>query len=383
MEAQPMKNRISTGEFQQRVQNIRGEMKKRNLDVLFIYSQKRGHVTYVSGYRPNYHTHSAVIVLPLERDPIMWIKFAFDLPRARSISWIDDIRPSKSESTTKMFAGCAEEIRSLGFERARVGLVASDLAVDEMGVTLFDALRSTLPHAQFESASDLMNEIRLIKSAEEIAALRDSAQLADLVAAALAKEIRPGQTERLAVVRAAQAARLEGGECDVIISSDVSRISYPPLDYEFRQGCVVNCEITVQLAGYWVQICRVFSLGAPSAEQREVFAVAHGAYSAGVKASVPGARVSDVFEASNRVIKASGLKNFAEFGPGHGVGLDLPELYGIDHESQAQLAPGVILVVHPGIWVAGKGAAFVGGPIAVTESGNIHLDSPQSEIFEV
>lgn len=254
-----MKNRISTGEFQQRVQNIRGQMKKRGLDVLFIYSQKRGHVTYVSGYRPNYHTNSAVIVLPLESEPIMWVKFAFDLPRARTVSWFDDIRPSKSESTTKMFAGCAEEMRSLGFERARVGVVASDLAVDEMGVTLFDALRASLPHAQFEPASDLMNEIRLIKSAEEIAALRDSAQLADRVAAALGKEIRPGQTERLAVVRAAQAARLEGGDCDVIISSDASRITYPPLDHEFRQGCVVNCEITVQLAGYWVQICRVFS----------------------------------------------------------------------------------------------------------------------------
>ena len=378
-----MTNRISAGEFQQRVRNIREHMKKRNLDVLFIYSQKRGHVPYVAGYRPNYHTNSAVVVLPLERDPIMWVKFAFDVPRARTVSWFDDIRPSMSESTTKMFAGCAYEMRSLGFERARVGVVASDLAVDEMGVTLYDALRLSLPHAHFEPASDLLNEIRLIKSAEEIAALRDSAQLADRVAATLGKEIKPGQTERLAAVRAAQTARLEGGDCDIIISSDASRITYPPGDYVFQPGCVVNCEITVQLAGYWVQICRVFSHGAPSADQKEVFAAARGAYSAGVKASVPGARVSDVFEAANHVITASGLKNFAEFGPGHGVGLDLPELYGIDHECKSSLAPGVILVVHPGIWVADKGAAFIGGPIAITDSGNIHLDSPQFDIFEV
>src|ERR1017187_2034598 len=268
-----MTNRISAGEFQQRVRNIREQMRKRQLDVLFIYSQKRGHVTYVSGYRPNYHTNSAVIVLPLERDPIMWVKFAFDLPRARTVSWFDDIRPSMSESTTKMFAGCADEMRSLGFERARVGVVASDLAVDEMGVTLYDALRLSLPHAHFVPASDLLNEIRLIKSAEEVSALRESAQLADRVAATLGKEIKPGQTERLAAVRAAQTARLEGGDCDIIISSDASRITYPPGHYVFQPGCVVNCEITVQLAGYWVQICRVFSHGAPSAGQREVFAV--------------------------------------------------------------------------------------------------------------
>ncbi len=378
-----MMTRITTGEFQQRVQNIRAQMKKRNLEVFFIYSQKRGHVSYVSGYRPNYHTNSAVVVLPLDRDPILWVKFAFDVPRAKTISWISDIRPSKSESTAKMFAGCGDEIRALGLERSRIGVVASDLAIEEMGVTIFDALRASLPHAQFEPASDLLSDLRLIKSPAEVAALRDSAQLADRVAAALGKEIRPGQTEKLAAVRAAQTARLEGGECDVIISSDASRITYPPGDFEFRQGCVVNCEITVQLAGYWVQICRVFSLGAPGAGQKEVFEVAHGAYSAGVKASVSGARVSDVAEASSRVIGASGVKNLAEFGPGHGVGLDLPELYPIDPECKSTLAPGVILVVHPGIWVADKGAAFIGGPIVVTDGAPNHLDTPQAEIIEV
>ena len=382
-EAQTMKNRITTGEFHERVRNIREQMEKRGLDVLFIYSQRRGHVPYVSGYRPNYHTNSAVIVLPLDRDPVMWVKFAFDLPRARKVSWIEDIRASKSESAAQMVASCADEMRSLGFARSRVGVVAADLAIDEMGATLDAALRAGLPDAQLEPASDLLNDLRLIKSAAEIAALRESARLADLVAATLAKEIRPGKSERLAAAQAGNAARLEGGECDIIISSDASRITYPPSDFEFGPHSAVNCEITVQNAGYWVQICRVFSVGAPSVGQREVFQVAHGAYSAGVKASKPGARVCDVFEASNHVITGSGLKNFAEFGPGHGVGLDLPELYGIDHECKALLAPGVILVVHPGIWVAGKGAAFIGGPIAVTDAGNIHLDTPQSEIFEV
>src|SRR5271157_1562393 len=154
-----MSNRIGLGEFQQRVQNIREQMKRRNLDVLFIYSQKRGHVPYVSGYRPNYHTNSAVVVLPLEGDPILWVKFAFDLPRARTACWFSDIRPSKSESTAKLFAQCAEEIRSLGLERSRVGTVASDLASDEMGISLYEALRAALPHAQLEPASDLLNDL--------------------------------------------------------------------------------------------------------------------------------------------------------------------------------------------------------------------------------
>ena len=39
-----MKNRIPESEFQTRVRKIRQQMKRRGLDVLLIYSQKRGHV---------------------------------------------------------------------------------------------------------------------------------------------------------------------------------------------------------------------------------------------------------------------------------------------------------------------------------------------------
>jgi Xaa-Pro aminopeptidase len=337
----------------------------------------------VSGYRPNYHTNSAVVVLPLEQDPIMWVKFAFDLPRAREISWLSDIRPSTSENTALMFSGCAKAICSLGLDRSRVGLVASDLASDEMGVSLYEALRGTLPHARIEPASDVFNELRLIKSQDEIAALRDCAQLAVQVAASLGKEIQAGRTEKLAAVRAAQTARLQGGECDIIISSDPSRICFPPSDHEFRRGSAVTCEITVQLEGYWVQICRVFSIGSPSTRQKEVFKIAQGAYNAAVQTAKPGALVSDVADAAQAVITASGFKNFSAFGPGHGVGLDLPELYPVDHECTASLSPGMVLVIHPSLWAADHGAAFVGGPIAVTEGGFIALDTPQTEIVEV
>jgi Xaa-Pro aminopeptidase len=378
-----MTNRITSAEFEQRLKNIREQMKQRNLDVLFIYSQKRGHVPYVSGYRPNYHTNSAVVVLPLKGEPMLCVKFAFDLPRAKAVSWFSDIRYSRSESTAKMFVQCAEEIRSLGLDRSRVGTVASDLASDELGISLYEALRTALPHAQLEPASDLMNELRLIKSADEISALRDAAQLAERVAASLGREIKPGQSEKLAAVRATQTARLEGGECDLIISSDSSRVCYPPQDYEFRKGSAVTCEITVHLAGYWVQICRAFSLGPPTNEHREIFEIVRHAHSAAMQKAKPGALVSDVAGAVQGVITASGLKDFSGFGPGHGVGVDLPELYPLDHECHSPLAPGVIMVIHPPLWVANQGAAFVGGPIAITEGGAIALDTPQTEIFEV
>jgi hypothetical protein len=43
----------------------------------------------------------------------------------------------------------------------------------------------------------------------------------------------------------------------------------------------------------------------------------------------------------------------------------------------------MVLVSHPAIFVPQRGAAWVGGPFVIAESGNIPLDKPQTEIFEV
>ena len=109
----------------QRLGAIREEMRKRDLAALIIYSQRRGHVPYVSGYRPNYHTNWAFIVLPLVGEPALLIKFGFDLSRAVSMSWISDIRTSRTEDLAGMFLECCEIINQMKLQRARIGLEIS------------------------------------------------------------------------------------------------------------------------------------------------------------------------------------------------------------------------------------------------------------------
>jgi hypothetical protein len=65
------------------------------------------------------------------------------------------------------------------------------------------------------------------------------------------------------------------------------------------------------------------------------------------------------------------------------VGLDLPELYPLDPHCKDRLDSGMIIVIHPAIWVPGRGTAFVGGPIAVSGGDAVRLDNPQSEIITI
>jgi len=378
-----MMNNHSRSEFEQRLQRVRKKISERNIDALIIYSQKRGHVRYVSGYSPNYHTNSALCLLPLKQEPTLWIKFAFDLPRAKATSWLEDIRVASYEDTRALVTECAGAVRQLGLERGRIGLVASDLGVDEMSVSLDESIRNEMPKVQFEPASDILNSIRLIKSTAEIKHIRRAAQLADAVVDALRKAIRPGKSDLSAVVSAEQVARKEGARCDIIISTNSTKLAFPPSGANFHKKSVITCEITIELNGYWVQVCRTLSVGRPAPEQQRVFAVSRSAYEAGLAAARCGNTVATVWHAIHDSISRDGCKDWVQYGPGHGVGLDLPELYPIDHNCDARLDRGMVFIVHPAIWVPRRGAGWTGGPIVVGDGQPRKLDHPQAEIIEI
>ena len=145
----------------QRIDAVRDSMKDRDLDALLVYSQRRGQITYLSGYRPNYHTNSAFLCLPREGDPVLLIKFGFDMPRARAMSWVEDIRAGHSEDVWCLFSEFAGILAERGLDRARLGWVASDETIDEMSSTLYGAMHEGLPDAHLERASDLVNSCGL------------------------------------------------------------------------------------------------------------------------------------------------------------------------------------------------------------------------------
>ena len=153
-----MANRIPPDEFQQRLKKVQEAMQREKFDALVVFSQKRGHIPYLSGYQPNYHTNAGLMLVTAERDPALWIKFAFDLPRAKATSWLEDVRLCASDDegdVAGMIATCAVEIRSRRLEGSRIGLVGSDLAVDELSNSFHERIRRELPKALAEDVVDI------------------------------------------------------------------------------------------------------------------------------------------------------------------------------------------------------------------------------------
>ncbi|HMB96555.1 MAG TPA: M24 family metallopeptidase, partial [Tepidisphaeraceae bacterium] len=65
----------------------------------------------------------------------------------------------------------------------------------------------------------------------------------------------------------------------------------------------------------------------------------------------------------------SGWAEAFEHGTGHGVGLDIHEAPAVGPGSTAILAPGVVVTVEPGIYLAGVGGVRIEDDVLITHSG--------------
>jgi Xaa-Pro aminopeptidase len=111
----------------------------------------------------------------------------------------------------------AAELRDQGYERSRIGLVgfSSCLAPPTLLQGEMNILRSELPHADFTDASWILEDMRIIKSEEEIGMLRKAGVIARKTIDALLKVARPGVPEAEVFAEMIRTQVANGGEPNV------------------------------------------------------------------------------------------------------------------------------------------------------------------------
>jgi Xaa-Pro aminopeptidase len=246
----------------------------------------------------------------------------------------------------------------------------------------FDKYR--LLAGQFRDVLDLnpaCTALRLVKSAEEVAALRHGAALSDAAIAALAEALRPGVTDHEVVARAEQAYVAQGGLHHIhylgITAMDAPALGVPaqwPTGRVVRHRDVVTCEISAAAAPeYAGQVLRTFTVGAsPTALYAELHAVAVAAFDAVARNLVPGASARDL-AAAGSVIEEAGFTGIDDLVHGFGGGY-LPPVVPPPGRGTAvpefSLAAGMTLVVQPNVVTRdGRAGVQTGELLLVTEQG--------------
>jgi len=249
----------------------------------------------------------------------------------------------------------------LGFEEAH------------MTVAQYALVRERLDdRVQLAPTEGLVESLRAVKDAAEVAAIRASAVLADAAFQRLLDEGLIGRTERQVAIALEHEMVLRGAHrpsFDTIVAAGAhgARPHAAPREVEIRKGDVVVIDWGAELDGYSSDCTRTLAAGEPEPEVREIYELVLRAQLAGLEAARATRSAAEVDATAREIIEAAGQGENFGHGLGHGVGLDVHEAPYLRRRSKGQLQPGNVVTVEPGVYLQGQFGVRIEDLVVVTE----------------
>jgi Xaa-Pro aminopeptidase len=217
-----------------------------------------------------------------------------------------------------------------------------------------------------------LNEMRRVKTPEEIAALRRAAEVGARAMEEAVRSSRPGLTERHLEAVMSFAQRCEGAagpayQAIVGCGPNALVLHYSQVGRELRAGEVVLLDYAPEVDHYVSDITRSWPVdGAWTPRMAEIYDAVLAAQAAGIAAVRPGRTMNDVEKACRRVLAERGLGKLLPHGTCHYVGMEVHDV----GANGKPLEPGVVFTVEPGVYDAASGIGVrIEDVVVVTEDG--------------
>lgn len=351
---------VETSVLMERMGRGREVMAEQGVDVVLL--SVGADLPYLTGYEAMPLERLTMLVLPVDGDATLVVP-RLEAPRVVERPELFALRPW--EETDAPIDIVAALMPSAGV--AAIG--------DTTWARFLVDLVAALPTTTFRRGSTVMGPLRVRKDAAEIAALGAAGAAADRVAAALQAGEIPlvGRTEADVSAELGRRLLAEGHErVNFAIVAAGANAASPHHDAGSRvieAGEVVLCDFGGTLDGYCSDITRCVSIGEPSAEVAEAYAVLHDAQRAAVAAAVVGTPCKDVDATARRRITEAGFGPYFIHRTGHGIGLEAHEDPYIVAGNAVPLAAGHAFSVEPGIYVPGRFGLRLEDIVVATDDG--------------
>jgi Xaa-Pro aminopeptidase len=249
-------------------------------------------------------------------------------------------------------------------------------------------LQRAMPSTEFVRASAVTTPVRIVKDTAEIAALQKAAAAVDAVAAEMRARPFAGRSEldvHRELVERMLAHGHERANFAIVAASEHAASPHhePSAARVIRDGDVVLCDFGGTMHGYCSDITRMFHVGEPAPEVRDVYTVLADAQEAGVRAATVGTPCEDVDAAARRVIADAGYGDRFIHRVGHGIGTEAHEDPYMVHGNTLPLAAGHAFSVEPGIYLPGRFGLRLEDIVVATDDGPLRLNNAARDIAVV
>ena len=254
-------------------------------------------------------------------------------------------------------------IKTLGFEAEQLPYVA----YKQLG----QALRGT----RLKPTAGMVEQLRLIKDADEINQIRASVLLAASLFQTALSVIKPGVAESQVAGELELQARRAGAEkmsFDTIVAAGPR--SALPHGRASAQAIpspgFIILDYGVILAGYCSDMTRTVHAGPVSRVHRRMYEAVREAQLASIGAVSPGVETGEVDHAGREVLRKAGFDAFFTHSTGHGVGIEVHESPRLARGQTQKLVPGMVVTIEPGIYIPEEGGVRIEDMVLVTETGH-------------
>ncbi len=342
------------GEHETRVEALRERLAAEDLAALIVLDHLN--IRYLTGFMG-----SAGVVVVLPEEMVLLSDFRY---RTQAREQSAQVRFIEVEGEVSDLLGTV-----LTEVDGRVGVEKDHLTVSQ-----WERFEPKLRPKETILVAGLVQDLRRVKSVEEIRAISEASRLTVAVMERVREIGVVGRSERDVALDLEMWARRQGS--DVVPFAYI--VAWGPNgakphavagDAIIGDRGLLVVDIGTTIDGYASDMTRTFATGEVGSECRRAFDVTLEAQEAARGCAGPGVRCSEVDRVARGVIEAHGLGDRFKHGLGHGVGLDVHEAPTLSQRSEDVLTQGMVVTIEPGVYLEGACGVRIEDTVVVTDAG--------------
>src|SRR4051812_42483704 len=268
------------------------------------------------------------------------------------------------------------------FERVAKGIPGTVAVGDRVWAETILKLGRAVGLERLRTGSRIVNELRRIKTDEELAAMGRADATVEQTMTAVAPLVVPGVTMLELVEAVEHELRANGSRCPSFTTHIFTGLGDDDLDSGTSTGRTpmpdetsVMFDFGGVVDGYCSDFGHTVYCGEPPRDYLDAYDVMLAAAEAGRAAARPGVPARDVNAACRAPIEDAGLGEHFRHRMGHGIGMDVHERPFLSTEDETPLAAGMTFTDEPSIIIPGRYSLRIEDVIVVEESGGRKLGS--------
>lgn len=342
-------------EFAQRRDSVRRAMRDSALDWMVLIHPVSIH--WLTGSDAKSYQEFQCLLVSAEPGPLVVLTREGERNEFEMDALVDQVHTFGGGENEDPLAAFTRLAETHGLLRSRVGI---EVPAYYLHPHHYLRLRQLLGSALVAEPSNLVHDLKLVKSPAELGYIRAASRKADDAMAAFAAALQPGRSE-LALAGSIMASLL-GADSGIaaspinLVSGERSCFSHgAPTERQLRVGDFGNVEFGATHRRYTATIGRQFSIGAPTPRMRELHDVVRRACDACIARIRDGVPATEPHAAAKEVIGQSGLEPFRVHTSGYGLAPGFPPTWGeplhMLADSSYTLRAGMVLSVEPPVFI--------------------------------